>query len=269
MNNSKIAFIGAGNMANSLIRGLLAKGVTPAHIAASDIDPAKLSALAEECGIRTGTAEVVAGDADVLVLAVKPQVMEQVCATLRPLLPPKGTLLISIAAGIPLRSLEAWLGGQQAIVRCMPNTPALVAQGATGLFANAYTSDEQAALAGDILAAVGISCWLDSEEDINAVTALSGSGPAYFFLLMEAMEQAALGMGLNAELARQLTLQTALGAATLAINSDVAPDELRRRVTSPGGTTEAAIRQFESEDLRGIVERALRAAQKRSVELAG
>ncbi|MCB1665092.1 MAG: pyrroline-5-carboxylate reductase [Pseudomonadales bacterium] len=269
MNNSKITFIGAGNMANSLIRGLLAKGVTPGHIAACDIDPAKLSALTEECGIRTGTLEAVAEDADVLVLAVKPQVMEQVCATLQPLLPPTGTLIISIAAGIPLRSLEAWLGGQQAIVRCMPNTPALVSQGATGLYANAYTSDAQANLAGEILAAVGISCWLSSEEDINAVTALSGSGPAYYFLLMEAMEQAAVGMGLSPELARQLTLQTALGAATLAINSDVAPDELRRRVTSPGGTTEAAIRQFESEDFRGLVERAITAAQKRSVELAG
>jgi len=268
VNNSRIAFIGAGNMANSLIRGLIAKGVAGQQIAACDLDAAKLAQLQSECGIRTGSMTAVAVAADVVLLAVKPQSMAGVCETLRPALEP-GALIISIAAGIPLRSLQAWLGTERAIVRCMPNTPALVLQGATGLFANANTSASQSALAEAILSAVGICAWLSSEDDINAVTALSGSGPAYFFLLMEAMEQAGVSMGLAPELARQLTLQTALGAATLAIGSDVAPDELRRRVTSPGGTTEAAIRSFEGAGFRAQVEQALLAAQKRSEELAG
>lgn len=268
MNNSNIAFIGAGNMATSLIMGLLNKGATPSRIAAYDIDADKLSELRTQCGIRTGTLADIAKTADVIVLAVKPQVMEQVCGTLKPLLPATGCVVISIAAGIPLHKFEAWLGAQQAIVRCMPNTPALVSEGATGLFANANTSAAQAALAESILAAVGICSWLESEEAINAVTALSGSGPAYYFLMMEAMEQAAVKMGLSAEMARAFTIQTALGAAKLAAASDVAPDELRRRVTSPGGTTEAAIKSFEAEGFRAIVEHALCAAHKRSVELA-
>ena len=268
MNDSRIAFIGAGNMANSLIRGLIAKGVPGPQIAACDLDVVKLEQLQTECGIRTGTMAEVAAEADVVLLAVKPQGMAGVCEALRPSLK-QGVLIISIAAGIPLRSLEAWLGSERAIVRCMPNTPALVLEGATGLFANANTSPAQRALAETILSAVGISRWLDSEHDINAVTALSGSGPAYFFLLMEAMQEAGVALGLEPELARALTIQTALGAAKLAATSDVGPDELRRRVTSPNGTTQAALEQFESEDFRGLVERALSAAQKRSVELAG
>lgn len=268
MNNSKIAFIGAGNMATSLIMGLINKGGTPSNIAACDIDPSKLRLLQEQCGIRTGTLEQIVTQADVIVLAVKPQVMETVCGTLKLLLPNTGCMIISIAAGIPLHKFETWLGAQRAIVRCMPNTPALVAEGATGLYANANTSAEQAALAETILSAVGICSWLESEDAINSVTALSGSGPAYYFLMMEAMEQAAVKMGLSAEMARSFTIQTALGAAKLAASSDVAPDELRRRVTSPGGTTEAAIKSFETAGFREIVEHALTAAQQRSIELA-
>lgn len=268
MNNSKIAFIGAGNMATSLIMGLLNKGAMPSNIAACDIDQAKLSQLHDDCGISTGSIEEIVKEADVVVLAVKPQGMEQVCRTLRALLPESGCVIISIAAGIPLQKFETWLGAEEAIVRCMPNTPALVSEGATGLFANANTSSAQAALAETILSAVGICSWLESEDAINAVTALSGSGPAYYFLMMEAMEQAAVKMGLDPEMARSFTIQTALGAAKLAASSDVAPDELRRRVTSPGGTTEAAIKTFESEGFRELVERAINAAQKRSIELA-
>lgn len=269
MNDSRIAFIGAGNMANSLILGLIAKGVPATQVGACDIDQARLATLRQECGIRTGTVAELAADADVLVLAVKPQVLAEVCTTLQPLLSSRKPLIISIAAGIPLSSLEQWLGVHHAIVRCMPNTPALVLEGATGLFANANTSAAQKTLAGNILSAVGITRWLDSEDDINAVTALSGSGPAYYFLLMEAMEQAGVAMGLEPEMARALTIQTALGAARLAASSDVAPDELRRRVTSPGGTTQAAIESFESEGFRDLVSRALTAARKRSIELAG
>lgn len=268
MNNSKIAFVGAGNMATSLIMGLLNKGATPSNIAACDIDLSKLNELQTQCGIRTGTLDEVVKTADVIVLAVKPQVMEQLCGTLKPLLADTGCVIISIAAGIPLHKFEAWLGAQQAIVRCMPNTPALVSEGATGLYANANTSTSQAALAESILSAVGICSWLENEDAINAVTALSGSGPAYYFLMMEAMEQAAVKMGLNPEMARSFTIQTALGAAKLAASSDVAPEELRRRVTSPGGTTEAAIKSFEKEGFRELVDRALKAAQTRSIELA-
>lgn len=269
LNHSKIAFIGAGNMANALIRGLIAKGVRGQNITACDIDTEKLSALQSECGIQVDDMSAIARSADVILLAVKPQVMETVCKTLSSDLKEEGQVIISIAAGIPIASFEKWLGSDKAIVRCMPNTPALVSEGATGLFANDNTAGSQRALAESILSAVGICRWLASEGDIDAVTALSGSGPAYYFLLMEAMEQAGIEMGLDPAMARALTIQTALGAAKLAASSDVAPDELRRRVTSPGGTTQAAIESFEGEGLRDIVSRALLAAQKRSVELAG
>ncbi|HBX36066.1 MAG TPA: pyrroline-5-carboxylate reductase [Pseudohongiella sp.] len=268
MNQRQISFIGAGNMANSLIRGLLAKDVPAQNIAATDIDSDKLSQLASECGIRTGDTSSVASEADVIVLAVKPQVMASVCEALRPLIGKKDCLIISIAAGIPVSSLASWLGDNRAIVRCMPNTPSLVGEGATGLFANARCSEQHQQLAGDIMAAVGIACWLDQEQDIDAVTALSGSGPAYFFLMMEAMEKAGTAMGLTAETARQLAIQTALGAGKLAANSDVPPDELRRRVTSPGGTTEQALLSFQRDGFESIVETAMKAAQQRAAELA-
>ena len=268
MNNSKIAFIGAGNMANSLIRGLLAKGAESQNLFACDPDAKKLRMLHEECGIVTGSIADIAKQADVLLLAVKPQVMPEVCKTLAPLLAGRTCLIISIAAGIPLQSMQTWLGESAAIVRCMPNTPALVSTGATGLFANEKTTADQKQLAGGILAAVGIVCWLEREQDIDAVTALSGSGPAYYFLLMEAMEAAAVKLGLTTDVARQLTLQTALGAALLANGSNVPPAELRARVTSPGGTTEQAIKTFQNQGFENLVEEAMEAAQRQSVELA-
>lgn len=268
MNNRQIAFIGAGNMANSLIHGLLAKGVAADHIHASDIDSGKLQALQSECGIQTGDTASVATGADVIILAVKPQVMASVCQSLKSLIGKPDCLLISIAAGIPVASLEDWLGADRAIVRCMPNTPSLVGEGATGLYANANCSDAQQRLAGDIMAAVGIACWLPAEKDIDIVTALSGSGPAYYFLMMEAMEKAAVAMGLTPEVARQLSIQTALGAGKLAATSDVPPEELRRRVTSPGGTTEQALLSFENQGFETTVAKAMQAAQQRAAELA-
>lgn len=257
-------------MASALIHGLVAKDVPPQNITACDIDESKLEELKDQCGIQT-TADMrtVASTADVLVLAVKPQVMSDVCQSLTPHLKEEEQVIISIAAGVPLASFAAWLGEDKAIVRCMPNTPALVSTGATGLVANPNTAGSQRALAESVMSAVGICRWLSSESDIDAVTALSGSGPAYYFLLMEAMEQVGIEMGLDPELARSFTIQTALGAAKLAASGDVAPEELRRRVTSPGGTTQAAIETFEAEGLREIVKKALSAAQKRSVELAG
>lgn len=268
MNHSQIAFIGAGNMANSLIHGLLAKGIAADQLHASDIDSDKLQALQAECGIHTGDTASVAAAADVIILAVKPQVMATVCAALKPLIAKADCLIISIAAGIPVSSLAQWLGSERAIVRCMPNTPSLVGEGATGLYANANCSADHKSLAGDIMATVGIACWLQAEKDIDAVTALSGSGPAYYFLMMEAMEKAAVAMGLTPEVARQLSVQTALGAGKLAATSDVAPAELRRRVTSPGGTTEQALLSFANQGFESTVAKAMLAAQQRAAELA-
>lgn len=268
MDNRQIAFIGAGNMANSLIHGLLAKGVAASHVHATDIDSDKLQALHSACGIQTGDTASVAAGADVIILAVKPQVMAAVCTSLKPLIGKTDCLIISIAAGIPVASLEQWLGVDRAIVRCMPNTPSLVGEGATGLYANTNCSDAHHRLAGDIMAAVGIACWLQAEKDIDTVTALSGSGPAYYFLMMEAMEKAAVAMGLTPEVARQLSIQTALGAGKLAATSDVPPAELRRRVTSPGGTTEQALLSFENQGFETTVAKAMLAAQQRAAVLA-
>jgi pyrroline-5-carboxylate reductase len=268
MNHFSIGFIGAGNMAASLIGGLVTCGFAPQQLCAADPNLAGLQALAQQHGIHAcaDNAEA-ASRADVLVLAVKPQVMKAVLTELAPSIKP-GQLLISIAAGISMASMEQWLGGSPAIVRCMPNTPALVRQGASGLVANAQVSTAQREQAEAILKAVGIALWLDDEAQIDAVTAVSGSGPAYFFLLMEAMIAAGEKLGLAQDVAQALTLQTALGAAQMATASDVAPAELRRRVTSPGGTTERAIAHFEQQNLRGIVESALQAASARSQELS-
>lgn len=262
-----LAFIGAGNMARSIIGGLIQEGVAPERIWASDRSEDTLQALARDFGVGTGTNDEVAGRADVVILAVKPQVMKTVAQALQPALAHK-PLLVSIAAGIDAASLGRWLGEEQAIVRCMPNTPSLVKTGASGLYANAHTSDAQRALAEQVMAAVGSVHWLASEALLDSVTAVSGSGPAYFFLVMEAMIDAGVELGLERETAAELTLQTALGAATLAQNSEVGVDELRRRVMSPGGTTEVAIQSFEQDGLRDTFKRAMSACAERSRTLA-
>lgn len=268
MESSKVGFIGAGNMATSLINGLLTNGFAANQLWASDIDADKLAQFAAATGINTGSTGDLAAAVDVLVLAVKPQVMHSVCSELKEQLQGSGCLLISIAAGISLQPLQNWLGADQAIVRCMPNTPALVGKGATGLYANDQVSAAQKQLAQRIVSAVGISVWVADEMDIDSITALSGSGPAYFFLLMEAMQDTAITMGLDKDSARQLTYQTALGAAALAMASSDSTEELRRKVTSPGGTTEQGINTFEAGGFRDLVEQALTAARRRSVELA-
>lgn len=266
MENTTIGFIGAGNMANSLIRGLLAKGSCPSSIIAADVDDKKLQVLSSECGIRTADNQSLANDADVIVLAVKPQMMEEVCNGIS--LDSASSLIVSIAAGTTIQQLQHWLGSETSIVRCMPNTPALIGKGATGLFANEFVSDTQKELAKSLVDAVGISVWVGSEADIDTVTAVSGSGPAYYFLFMEAMQDAATELGLPEDVARQLIHQTALGAADLAIQSSDSAAELRRKVTSPGGTTEQAINTFEEGELRELVLKALTAAKNRSIELA-
>ncbi|SDT22026.1 pyrroline-5-carboxylate reductase [Pseudomonas oryzae] len=267
MTHPRIAFVGAGNMATSLIGGLIARAVPAENIRASEPFAEQRERVAREHGITVyaDNAAAVAG-ADIVVLAVKPQVMKEVCLALAPVLP-ADALIVSIAAGIPCASLERWLGAK-AIVRCMPNTPALLHQGASGLFANAHTSAAQREQAEALLEAVGLALWLDDEQQIDAVTAVSGSGPAYFFLLMEAMTAAGERLGLSAETASLLARQTALGAARMALVSDVDPAELRRRVTSPKGTTEAAINAFQAGGFEALVEQALQAAARRSAELA-
>ncbi|WP_434571183.1 pyrroline-5-carboxylate reductase [Pseudomonas sp. Z1-14] len=267
MSNTRIAFIGAGNMAASLIGGLRAKGLDASMIRASDPGEETRKRVSAEHGVETfaDNAQAIEG-VDVIVLAVKPQAMKSVCEALRPHLKPH-QLVVSIAAGITCASMNNWLGAQP-IVRCMPNTPALLRQGVSGLFATAQVSAEQRQQAEQLLSAVGLALWLDTEQQLDAVTAVSGSGPAYFFLLIEAMTAAGEKLGLSREIAAQLTLQTALGAAHMAVSSDVDAAELRRRVTSPAGTTEAAIKSFQAGGFEALVEKALGAAAHRSAEMA-
>ena len=272
MSDTQITFIGAGNMAASLIGGLRAQGVDASAIRASDRGAEQRSKISAEYGIETfaSNAEAIA-DADVIVLSVKPQVMKEVCLDLAHHIGEQ-QLLVSIAAGISCASLQNWLSqtpdAAPAIVRCMPNTPALLRQGVSGLYANANVSPNQRQQAEQLLSAVGLALWLDKEALIDAVTAVSGSGPAYFFLLIEAMTAAGEKLGLPRETAAQLTLHTALGAARMAVASDVDASELRRRVTSPAGTTEAAIKSFQADGFEALVEKALNAAAHRSAELA-
>jgi pyrroline-5-carboxylate reductase len=267
MTAPRIAFIGAGNMAASLIGGLRAQGVDASAIRASDHGAEQRAKISAEHGIQTFAANAEAiQDADVIVLAVKPQVMKAVCLDLAAHIG-ANQLIVSIAAGITCASLENWLG-PRAIVRCMPNTPALLRQGVSGLYANSQVSATQRQQAEQLLSAVGLALWLEQEQQIDAVTAVSGSGPAYFFLLIEAMTAAGEKLGLPRDTAAQLTLHTALGAARMAVASEVDAAELRRRVTSPAGTTEAAINSFQAGGFEALVEQALNAAARRSAELA-
>lgn len=269
MKTQKIGFIGGGNMASSLINGLVASGHDPGLIWVSDINPDIPEALANALRVNAAAdnAEVAAA-VDVVVLAVKPQTLKAVAESLAGVVRERKPLVVSVAAGISQASLAAWLGEDIAIVRCMPNTPALVLTGATALHANANVGPDQRDLAENIMRSVGITLWLEQESDIDAVTAVSGSGPAYFFLLMEAMEKAAVELGLQESVARLLVQQTALGAAKIALESSETPELLRRRVTSPGGTTEQAINTFEQGGFVALVSKAVRAARDRSVELS-
>lgn len=267
MTTQTLAFIGAGNMAQALLGGLLQEGFNADAISAADPYQPSLDKLQQQYGIRpaSSNADAVA-NADIVVLAVKPQVLKQACSEINAAVQQRKPLLISIAAGITLDSMQQWLGDEQAIVRCMPNTPALLQAGATGLYANANVSRQQRTLAEQVLGSVGLTAWVKQEIDLDAVTALSGSGPAYFFLVMEAMQEAGEAMGLDPTLVQQFVQQTALGAARMAAGEDVA--ELRRKVTSPGGTTEAALGVFEQGQLKSLFAQALSAAQKRGGELA-
>jgi pyrroline-5-carboxylate reductase len=269
MKNVTIAFIGGGNMARSLIGGLIADGLPAKRLWVADPNEIALRDLREDFAIRTSFDNIEAArHAQVIVLACKPQVVKTVALELAPLMQANRPLVISIAAGIRESNLRNWLGKDNAIVRTMPNTPALVRSGATALFANTAVTKDQKNLAESILRAVGMTLWVDDEGLMDAVTALSGSGPAYFFLIMEAMEKAGHHLGLPRETARLLTLQTAFGAAKMALESTEDLANLRKRVTSPGGTTERAIKVLQEHHLKDIFDEALRAAHHRSIELA-
>lgn len=256
-------------MARSLIVGML-QDAGELQIRVSDPDQNQLDVIrsyGSEIFTSTDNQQVIDG-ADVVVLAVKPQVLRSVLEPLQTLAQKQQPLFVSIAAGIREASLNTWLGGRLPIVRCMPNTPALVKAGATGLYANSQVSKEQRSLAESILRTVGITLWFEDEDKLDAVTAVSGSGPAYFFLVMEAMQAAAESLGLKPEDAQLLVVQTALGAARLALESDQQPADLRKQVTSKGGTTEAALNQLNTGGLVPLFAEALKAAEQRSKELA-
>jgi len=267
------AFIGGGNMARSLIGGLVARGATGGSIRVAEPTEAVRQALEADFGVATFADGTQAADgADVWMLAVKPQVLRQVCEALAPQAREQRPLVVSVAAGITTAQIARWLGGEgadaPAIVRCMPNTPALLGAGVTGLFATPAVDAHGRERAQSLLSSAGETVWIDDEALMDAVTATSGSGPAYVFLLAEAMEDAAKRQGLPDDTARTLALQTILGAARMLTESDVPPAELRRRVTSPGGTTQAAIETFETGGLRELVDRAMANAAERGRQLS-
>ncbi|MGJ4729466.1 pyrroline-5-carboxylate reductase [Luteimonas sp. SDU101] len=264
-----IAFIGGGNMARSLIGGLVAAGADRAGIRVAEPDARTRAGLAEDFGVAcfAGAEEAVQGAAT-WVFAVKPQVMRQVCAALTAPAQEGRPLVVSIAAGITASQLDRWLGGGLPVVRAMPNTPALLGAGVTGLFANAQVDALGRERATQLLASAGQTVWIADEAQMDAVTATSGSGPAYVFLLAEAMEAAAIAQGLPPQAARTLAQQTILGAARMLTESNEPPAELRRRVTSPNGTTQAAIETFEAGGFHDLVARAIDAATRRGAELS-
>jgi pyrroline-5-carboxylate reductase len=265
MTREKIAFIGGGNMATSLVAGLISDGYDPAGLIVSEPDREKRDALAARFGVRaTDDNRSAQGAADVLLLCVKPQMAKGVCSGLALAPGEEAPLTVSVMAGVPERSIQTWLGAPRALVRSMPNTPAMIQAGAIVLHASPEVSPAQRNQAETVLRAGGLTRWVDREELLDAVTAVSGSGPAYFFLLMEALERVGIELGLDAETARLLTIQTALGAARMAVESNHDPQELRERVTSPGGTTESAIEVLLQGGLPQLVEDAVRAAQARA-----
>ncbi|MCJ8312526.1 MAG: pyrroline-5-carboxylate reductase [Saccharospirillaceae bacterium] len=265
----KIGFIGAGNMAGAIIGGLVKQGFNPQDIFASNRNQEKLNNLKDSFGIQIceNNQDLIA-QADAIVLSVKPQGMKVLCEDIKASVQKHNNLVISIAAGLEISCIEQWLGGNIAMIRCMPNTPSLVQTGASGLFANIQTNQTQKDFAQQLFDAVGISVWVDSEYDIHAVTAISGSAPAYYFLFMQAMMQAGVKQGLTEQAARDLTVQSALGAAKMMKASDESAESLRKKVTSPGGTTQQAILSFEKNQLLDIVEQAMQACADKSVELS-
>ncbi|HSR62520.1 MAG TPA: pyrroline-5-carboxylate reductase [Gammaproteobacteria bacterium] len=269
MENTRITFIGCGNMGRSLIGGMIADGYPKNRIVGCDIDSGQREQIAQQFGIETlqNSNDAVRGT-ELVVLAVKPQVMHDTLRGLRETLLDENPLLLSIAAGIQLKTLARWSSDKLAIVRAMPNTPSLVQTGAAALCANSRVNKAQRSLAEKIMRSVGTAIWLHDESLMDAVTAVSGSGPAYFFYIMEIMQKAASELGLDEDQSRLLVLETALGAAKMALESKYDPATLRKQVSSPGGTTEQALRVLQEGQLDRLLTAAIRAAHDRSTELA-
>jgi pyrroline-5-carboxylate reductase len=263
-----LAFIGGGNMARSLIGGLLARGWRAEQIAVADPLQAQLDSLRAQYAVRvTDDNATAARDADIIVLAVKPQEMRRAADGIRGSIAARRPLLISVAAGIRASDIRRWLPGLP-IVRAMPNRPALQGCGMTGLYATEDVSTERRALAEQILGAVGATLWLEREQHMDIVTAVSASGPAYFFLLIEMLEHAGVAQGLSAEVSRKLAIETAYGSGAMAHASSEPPGVLREQVTSKGGTTAAALRVLEERRVREAFDAAVAAATRRAAELA-
>ena len=256
-------------MASAIIGGMLANGFEAGNIWVSAPDDQHLQSVRKQFGVSVTTDNrYCAQQGDLVVLAVKPQVMASVCRDIAPVAQNTRPLMVSIAAGLTAETLDQWLGGGLPLVRVMPNTPSLVGQGAAGLYANSQVSEPQKDLVASIFNSIGSALWVEEESLLHAVTALSGSGPAYFFLMLEALESAATDAGIAPETARQLAIQTMAGAAEMAAKSEHDPAQLKRNVMSPGGTTEQAITTFETGGLRDLVKQAYQAAYRRSEEMA-
>jgi len=264
-----IGFIGAGNMARSLAGGLLNNGWSAKHLLLSDPDANQRRGAEQALGLKILAANVaLTSAADVLVLAVKPQTLQSIAEEIAATVQKKRSLVISVVAGIRVDDIERWLGGNLPVVRVMPNTAALIGSGAAGLFANARVNGSQRDTAESILRAVGVAVWVEEEALLDTITAISGSGPAYFFLVMEVLEKAAIKHGLDPKTARLLTLETAYGAAKMALEGGEEPAQLRKRVTSPGGTTEKAVQVLEAGRIEKVFDDAVVAAMRRARELA-
>ena len=269
LDNKKISFIGGGNMAQALISGLVSCGVKPSLITVADpSSEAREQLVAKGLNTVDPTADAKAAviDADIVVLAVKPQVMKAVVSSFADVLDKQ--LVISVAAGLSTELLSDMLGGYDNIVRAMPNTPAMIQMGATGLYGTDNISAEQKQLATAVMEASGLVMWVDNEEHMHAVTAVSGSAPAYMFYFIEAMVDGAVALGLDKEHASALAMQTMLGAAKMAMGSEDAPSELRRKVTSPNGTTQAAIESMQANDIGRQIGEAMQACYDRSQALS-
>ena len=265
---SSIVFIGGGNMASCIIGGMVAEGFEPSDITVSVPTQSSRDRLAAGFGILvTDNNRSAVANADVVVLAVKPQIFQSVAEDLATAIPTKA-VVVSVAAGISIESMHTWLGDSIAIVRAMPNTPSLVRVGATGLYANQATDTSQQEIVRAMFEAVGYCCWVDTEAQINAVIAVSGSGPAYFFRILEIMQSVGQELGLSEDVARQLASQTALGAAQMAKSSDLSPAQLRKQVTSPGGTTERALSSFQQDNLDAIFRKAMKSAVTRAEQMS-
>lgn len=274
LKGKKISFIGGGNMAQALISGLIGRGINPSSITVADpsedirnqLKQKKINAVDPTANTETENSQVAVKGADVVVLAVKPQVMRQVVSDFADVLDRQ--LVISVAAGLSTESLSKMLGGYENIVRAMPNTPAMIQKGATGLYATDNITEADKTLATSVMSASGLVSWVEQESQLHAVTAVSGSAPAYFFYMLEAMIDAAVEQGLDRKQAAALAMQTALGSAQMAIASEEAPAELRRKVTSPNGTTQAAIESLQQDNFAEVMKKAMQACYTRSEEIS-